>query len=145
MLTMSEASLVLARINAHHGNMPLDETSVGMLREELLPDMTLREACEAVRRFYAGDDADRWCRAGNLNRIVRRMRRDRLPSDAQVESEIMRLGLTGDAAWLYRCGRLRGRDSRSAALLAGRAGDGQAGLLPAGDGGDAPETGSLGV
>lgn len=144
MLTMSEASLVLARINAHHGNMPLDETSVGMLREELLPDMTLREACEAVRRFYAGDDADRWCRAGNLNRIVRRMRRDRLPSDAQVEGEVVRLGLTGDAAWLYRCGRMRGRDSRSAALLAGCAGDGQAKPIPAGGGENALETGSLG-
>ena len=141
MLTMSEASLVLARINAHHGNMPLDETSVRLLREELLPDMTLREACEAVRRFYAEDPGDGWGRAGSVNRIVRRMRRDALPSDAQLEGEILRLGLRGDAAWLYRRARLRGRDGRAAALLASDRVKSRAEVGR----GSAPVRGSLGV
>ena len=50
MLKPKEAALVLAKINAHHGNMQLDRLSVQTFHEELRPDATLTECMEAVRR-----------------------------------------------------------------------------------------------
>lgn len=121
MLKPKEAALVLAKINAHHGNMQLDRLSVQTFHEELRPDATIAECMEAVRRFYAGHDGSCWCRAGDVNAEIRRMRNESKPSEAQIEREMISLGVDSggaDAAWMYRRMRFKGIEPDRAARIA---------------------------
>jgi hypothetical protein len=121
MLKPKEAALVLAKINAHHGNMQLDRLSVQTFHEELRQDATLAECMEAVRRFYAGHDGSCWCRAGDVNAEIRRMRAEQQPSEAEIENEMVRLGVDSggfEAAWLYRRMRIKGIEPSKAAHTA---------------------------
>lgn len=121
MLKPKEAALVLAKINAHHGNMQLDRLSVQTFHEELRPDATLQECMEAVRRFYAQHAGDCWCRAGDVNAEIRRMRAESKPSEAQIEKEASELGVDSggaDAVWAYRRMRLKGMEPNRAARTA---------------------------
>lgn len=121
MLKPKEAALVLAKINAHHGNMQLDRLSVQTFHEELRPDATLQECMEAVRRFYSQHAGDCWCRAGDVNAEIRRMRAESKPSEAQIEKETVELGVDSggaDAVWAYRRMRLKGMEPNRAAHTA---------------------------
>lgn len=120
-LSRGEAAVVLSLINGHHGNARWDDLQLEAFHGELLTDMTAVEAREAVRRWYAANDSGRWMGSGDLNAMVRRMRGERRPSEAQIGRETAQLGLDADpdAAWRYRRARLTGRtpeQSRQAAL-----------------------------
>lgn len=118
MLTLKESALVMAKINAHHGNAPLDQLSLTAFHEEIRADTTIGECMEAVRRFYAANPGDRWMKAGDLNRQIRAMRNETKPSEAQIARETERLDLDADAAWQYRRLRMLGRSPDEAARTA---------------------------
>lgn len=121
MLTLKESTLVLAKIRVHHGNAPITDLEARTFREELRSDLTLQEALEAVKRFYADNSTGRWCGSGDINGIVRKLRNGAKPSEAQIGRECERLGLVEDQAWLYRRQRMMGRspdESRRVALTA---------------------------
>lgn len=120
MLNLQESTLVLAKIRVHHGNAPITDLEARTFHEELY-EMTLQEALEAVRRFYADNSTGRWCGSGDINAIVRKLRNGAKPSEWQIGRECERLGLVGDQAWLYRRQRMMGRspdESRRVALAA---------------------------
>lgn len=120
MLNLQESTLVLAKIRVHHGNAPITDLEARTFHEELY-EMTLQEALEAVRRFYADNSTGRWCGSGDINGIVRKLRNGAKPSEAQIGLECERLGLVEDQAWLYRRQRMMGRspdESRRVALAA---------------------------
>lgn len=118
MLTLKESALVMAKINAHHGNAPLDQLSLTAFHEEIRTDTTIGECMEAVRRFYAANPGDRWMKAGDLNRQIRAMRNESKPSEAQIARETESLDLDADAAWQYRRMRMLGRTPDEAARTA---------------------------
>ena len=97
MLNLQESTLVLAKIRVHHGNAPITDLEARTFHEELC-EMTLQEALEAVKRFYAENDTGRWCGSGDINAIVRRLRGKAKPSEAQIARECDARGLEGDAA-----------------------------------------------
>lgn len=120
MLNLQESTLVLAKIRVHHGNAPITDLEARTFHEELY-EMTLQEALEAVRRFYADNSTGRWCGSGDINGIVRKLRNGAKPSEWQIGRECERLGLVEDQAWLYRRQRMMGRssdESRRVALAA---------------------------
>jgi len=114
MLTLKESTLVLAKIRVHHGNAAITDLEACTFHEELRADMTLGEALEAVKRFYADNSTGRWCGSGDINAIVRRMRNESKPSEAQIGSECERLGLSEDEAWMYRRQRMLGNGPEQA-------------------------------
>ena len=117
-LSKGEAAAVLSLINAHHGNAQWDDIQLDAFHSELRADMTAGEAREAVRRFYAGDAAGRWCGSGDVNAIVRGMRNERKPDEAQIGRECEERRLTGDQSWRYRRERMLGRPPEDAARIA---------------------------
>lgn len=114
MLSRGEAAAVLSLINAHHGNAQWDDVQLEAFHSELRTDITVAEAQEAVRRFYAENDTGRWCGSGDINAIVRRMRNDAKPSEAQIAEECEARGLEGDRAWMYRRQRMLGNGPEQA-------------------------------
>lgn len=123
MLTRGEAAAILSIVNSHHGNMPWTDVQLDSFHRELMPSMTQREALEAVKRFYTGNDKGRWCGSGDINAIVRRLRAEHRPSEAQIGRECEARGLEGDAAWLYRRNRMLGHAPDDAARLTAGARD----------------------
>lgn len=119
MLSKAEAAALLSIINAHHGNVQWADIQLESFWSELSPSMTVVEAREAVRRFYASTP-DGWCKAGHINRIVKQMRAETKPSELQISREIERL--TRDCSPLdvarYRRERLMGADEARAAQIA---------------------------
>lgn len=125
-LTYSETVQILRRINAHHGNAPIDELQARVFHDELMDSMTLREAIEAVTSFYR-DNPGSWMGVGDVNRLVRARRRSLLPSERELDEMAVREGLDGDGAWAFRRALVRcvsaGRaveDSYRLALAAAR-------------------------
>lgn len=114
MLTLKESTLVLAKIRVHHGNAAITDLEARTFHEELRADMTLGEALEAVKRFYAANDSGRWCGSGDVNAMMRRMRNESKPSEAQIARECETRRLTPEQAWAYRRQRMLG-DSPSEA------------------------------
>ena len=122
MLTLKESTLVLAKIRVHHGNAAITDLEARTFHEELRADMTLGEALEAVKRFYSDNSTGRWCGSGDVNAIVRRMRNESKPSEAQIarECEARGLsadearGLSADEAWMYRRQRMLGNGPEQA-------------------------------
>ena len=121
MLTLKESALVLAKINAHHGNMPLDRLTVQTFHEEIRPDASLAECMEAVRRWHAAYSGDRWMGSGDLNAEITRMRNATKPSEAQIGRETEALGLAEDQAWTYRRQRMLGHAPDEARRIAAAA------------------------
>ena len=108
MLTLKESTLVLAKIRVHHGNAAITDLEARTFHEELRADMTLGEALKAVKRFYADNSTGCWCGSGDVNAIVRRMRNESKPSEAQIARECEARGLSADEAWMYRRQRMLG-------------------------------------
>ena len=114
MLSKGEAAAILSLINSHHGNARWDDLQLEAFYAELRADMTQAEAREAVKRFYAANDSGRWCGSGDVNAIVRRMRNESKPSEAQIGRESERLGLDDDQSWMYRRQRMLGNGQAQA-------------------------------
>lgn len=114
MLTLKESTLVLAKIRVHHGNAAITDLEARTFHEELRADMTLGEALEAVKRFYADNSTGCWCGSGDVNAIVRRMRNESKPSEAQIACECEARGLSADEAWMYRRQRMLGNGPEQA-------------------------------
>lgn len=114
MLTLKESTLVLAKIRVHHGNAVITDLEARTFHEELRADMTLGEALEAVKRFYADNSTGCWCGSGDVNAIVRRMRNESKPSEAQIARECEARGLSADEAWMYRRQRMLGNGPEQA-------------------------------
>ena len=116
MLSKAEAAALLSIINGHHGNAQWTDIQLESFHAELMPSMTVGEAREAVRRFYASTQG-RWCGSGDINRIVKQMRAESKPSEAQVGRESEAAGLTGMDAWRYRRLRMLGNQPTKAVEL----------------------------
>ena len=114
MLSKGEAAALLSLINAHHGNAQWDDVQLDAFYSELRSDITAVEAREAVRRFYADNSTGRWCGSGDVNAIVRRMRNESKPSEAQIARECEARGLSEDEAWMYRRQRMLGNGPEQA-------------------------------
>lgn len=114
MLSKGEAAALLSLRNSHHGNAQWDDLQLDAFRSELNPGISADEAREAMRRFYASDHDGRWCGSGDINAIVRRMRNEAKPSEAQIGRECETRRLTPEQAWAYRRQRMLG-DSPSEA------------------------------
>lgn len=107
MMTLYEASNILATIRAHHGDATFSEEDARMFRAELMPSMTVEEARRAVAAYYAKPH-ERWCGAGDVNELVRVERAKHRPSEAQINRECENARLTSEQAWLYRRYRIMG-------------------------------------
>lgn len=117
-LSQGEAAALLSLIMGHHGNAQWDDMQLRAFHAELLPSLTVAEAQEAVRRFYASNASGRWMGSGDVNAIVRMMRGERKPSEAQIAREAENARLNEDQAWLYRRQRMRGVSPSEAAKIA---------------------------
>ena len=102
MMTLKESTLVLAKIRAHHGNAPITDLEARTFHEELRADATLRDALEAVRRFYAGNDTGRWMLSGDVNAGIRAIRKARIPEQAEISRLMDQAGIDSDHALAYR-------------------------------------------
>ena len=102
MMTLKESTLVLAKIRAHHGNAPITDLEARTFHEELQANATLRDALEAVRRFYAGNDSGRWMLSGDVNAGIRAIRKARIPEQAQIGRLMDQAGIDSDHALAYR-------------------------------------------
>ncbi len=114
MLSKGEAAALLSLRNSHHGNAQWDDLQLDALRSELNPTINSDEAREALRRFYAAEHEGRWCGSGDINAIVRRMRGEAKPSEAQIGRECEARRLTPEQAWAYRRQRMLGDSPREA-------------------------------
>lgn len=100
-MTKVEISKLVSIIYAHH-NAPVPAQAVELFSLEVMPNASLSEALESVRRYYAASTSGRWCTAGDVNAGIRRIRRERIPSPLDLEQEAYRLGLTGMDAWKWK-------------------------------------------
>lgn len=103
MITLKEAALVLAKINAHHGNAQATKLQVECFHEELRPYVTLQIAMDAVREFYASDETGRWMGSGDVNSYARRVLDASLPSESDIIGMAVQAGVTeGRGVWQFR-------------------------------------------
>lgn len=102
MMALKESTLVLAKIRAHHGNAPITDLEARTFHEELRADATLRDALEAVRRFYAGNSTGRWMLSGDVNAGIRAIRKARIPEQAEIGRLMDQAGIDSDHALAYR-------------------------------------------
>ena len=100
-MTKVEISKLVSIIYAHH-NAPVPAQAVELFSLEVMPNASLSEALESVRRYYAASTSGRWCTAGDVNAGIRRIRAERIPSPLDLEQEAYRLGLTGMDAWKWK-------------------------------------------
>lgn len=91
MLKASEVATILAKINIHHGNMPIDDLQVRTFQEELMPNATMPEVLAAIREHYSKDATGQWVTAGKINAIIKQHRRANMPSEAQLQEELHQL------------------------------------------------------
>lgn len=103
MITPKESALVLAKINAHHGNAQITQLQAQCFHEELRPYVTLQLAMDAVREFYASNETGRWMGSGDVNAYVKRALDAKLPSDADIAGMAAKAGLTASCdVWQFR-------------------------------------------
>lgn len=102
MMTLKESTLVLAKIRAHHGNAPITDLEARTFHEELQADATLRDALEAVRRFYASNAQGRWMLSGDVNAGIRSIRKARIPEQAEIGRLMDQVGIDSEHALAYR-------------------------------------------
>lgn len=102
-MKQSEAALVLAKINAHHGNAPMSDLQLKCFHEELRPYVTLPLAMQAVSDFYASDVSGRWMGSGDVNAYALRAIRSCVPSEAEIERMAIESGFSGgENLWQFR-------------------------------------------
>lgn len=100
-MTKVEISKLVSIIYAHH-NAPASEQQVELFRLEIMPNATLSEALEAVRRYYARSTSGRWCSAGDVNAGIRQIRRETYPSELDLARQLDPLNLPPMQAWEAR-------------------------------------------
>ena len=100
-MTKVEISRLVSIIYAHH-NAPASEQQVELFSLEIMPNATLSEALEAVRRYYARSTSGRWCTAGDVNSGIRQIRRETYPSELDIARQLDQLNLPPMQAWEAR-------------------------------------------
>lgn len=100
-MTKVEISKLVSIIYAHH-NAPATEQQVELFSLEVMPNASLDEALEAVRRYYAGSTSGRWCSAGDVNSGIRQIRRETYPSELDLARQLDPLDLPPMQAWEAR-------------------------------------------
>lgn len=100
-MTKVEISKLVSIIYAHH-NAPVPAQVVELFRLEIMPNATLSEGLEAVRRYYAGNVSGRWCSAGDVNAGIRAIRRETYPSELDLARQLDPLNLPPLQAWEAR-------------------------------------------
>lgn len=88
-MNRTETAQLVTTIYAHH-HAQASEVDVNLFANELDPDMSIRDAMEAVRRFYAENTTGRWMGSGDVNAAVRRIIRKRIPDDATITRLIIK-------------------------------------------------------
>lgn len=105
------AYYVVERVHVHHSSQPLSKEQalmmVDMWMEEIDPSVSVGEALDAVRAFYAQDGSGRGdvarCRVQDVNRLVRKARLKAVPSDGWLADYAFSHGLVeGDRVWMFK-------------------------------------------
>lgn len=99
---LADASLLLTKIGAHHGNAVPSDLQVRTFAEELVDDYTLADALEAIRQFYMANDKSKWMGSAHVNSGMRTLRRKRIPEEAGIETLIERAGIDEQHMLTYR-------------------------------------------
>ncbi|AKV55528.1 hypothetical protein BACT_1092 [Bifidobacterium actinocoloniiforme DSM 22766] len=107
-LSIADSTLVLAKIRAHHGNAAITDLEARTFHEELIPDATMRDAMEAVRRYYANNQTGRWMGSGDVNAGIKAVRKARIPEDAQIGRLMDQAGIDSDHYTAYRRRLIKG-------------------------------------
>lgn len=99
-MNRTETAQLVTAIYAHH-HAQASEVDVNLFANELDPDMSITDAMEAVRRFYAENTTDRWMGSGDVNATVRRIIRKRIPDDATITSLIIKHDVPSERQWEF--------------------------------------------
>ena len=94
-MNRTETAQLVTTIYAHH-HAQASEVDVNQFFNELDPDMSIRDAMEAVRCFYAENTTGRWMGSGDVNAAVRRMIRKRIPDDATITRLIIKYDIPSE-------------------------------------------------
>ena len=97
-MNRTETAQLVTAIYAHH-HAQASEVDVNLFANELDPDMSITDAMEAVRRFYAENTTGRWRGSGDVNATVRRIIRKRIPDDATITSLIIKHDVPAERQW----------------------------------------------
>lgn len=101
MISKGEAAMLLTAINSHHGNAQWDDMQLDSFHRELDPRNSLQDMRTAVIRFYS-TQTDKWMRAADINRICRRMRAERTPSEHEIQQLAAEHDVQADDYWAFR-------------------------------------------
>lgn len=99
-MNRTETAQLVTTIYAHH-HAQASEVDVNLFANELDPDMSIRDAMEAIRRFYAENTTGRWMGSGDVNAAVRRMIRKRIPDDATITRLIIKHDIPAERQWEF--------------------------------------------
>ncbi|MBF9702497.1 hypothetical protein IHV04_07765 [Bifidobacterium dentium] len=83
MLSDGDIAKLLTLINSHHGNAQWDELQFKNFKRELNPKNSVEDVQQAVARFYSNNPG-RWMSVGDVNLFCRKLREQRLPSEALI-------------------------------------------------------------
>lgn len=99
-MNRTETAQLVTTIYAHH-HAQASEVDVNLFANELDPDMSIRDAMEAVRRFYAENTTGRWMGSGDVNATVRRIIRKRIPDDATITRLLIKYDVPAEHQWEF--------------------------------------------
>jgi hypothetical protein len=105
---LADASLLLTKIGAHHGNAVPSDLQVKTFAEEMMPTYTLADAVEAIRQFYMANVKNQWMSSAQLNAGIRALRRKRIPEETQIGELMDAAHVDADHMLLYRRELIKG-------------------------------------
>lgn len=101
MISKGEAAMLLTAINSHHGNAQWDDLQLDSFYRELDPRNSIQDMRTAVIRFYS-TQTDKWMRAADINKLCRRMRVERTPSEYEIQQLAADHDVQADDYWAFR-------------------------------------------
>ncbi|GAA6122596.1 hypothetical protein BPY_07040 [Bifidobacterium psychraerophilum] len=99
---LADASLLLTKIGAHHGNAVPSDLQVRTFAEELTATYTLSDAMEAIRLFYEANVKNQWMSSAQVNAGIRALRRKRIPEETRIGQLMDTAGIDEDRMLAYR-------------------------------------------
>jgi hypothetical protein len=105
---LADASLLLTKIGAHHGNAVPSDLQVRTFAEEMMPTYTLADAIEAIRQFYMANVKNQWMSSGQLNAGIRVLRRKRIPEETRIGELMDASHVDADHMLFYRRELIKG-------------------------------------
>lgn len=105
---LADASLLLTKIGAHHGNAVPSDLQVKTFAEELMSTYTLADAVEAIRQFYMANVKNQWMSSGQLNAGIRVLRRKRIPEETRIGELMDEAHVDADHMLAYRRELIKG-------------------------------------